>query len=416
MTATLTRTTECLQLRNGITLLVTPNPTIDLVAARCFLKYGTQVETPEQAGLVHLVATLLTKGTTQYTAQEIAEQVESLGAVLNAEAANDYLLLSLKALTTDFPELLALTAEILRNATFPESELQLERHLTLQAIKAQQERPFALAYDRLQALLYGDHPYGLPILGLSHTVARLEHQHLRHYQQQYLHPAHLVISIAGNITTAQGETLVNQYFQDWLPPPPPTPPTPPLLTPSPQIAQIPLNNQQIVVMLGYPAPAVTSPHYPAMKLIATYLGSGLSSRLFVELREKRGLAYEVSAFFPTRQYTSQLVCYMGTAPHNQEIAITGLQQECDRLAQEPLSEEELQTVKSKLLGQYALSKQTNSQLAQTYGWYTTLGLGIDFDLQFTAVVQALTPQDLQHTAQTYFTQPTIVLVGGDQLQ
>jgi predicted Zn-dependent peptidase len=101
---------------------------------------------------------------------------------------------------------------------------------------------------------------------------------------------------------------------------------------------------------------------------------------------------------------------MGTAPHNIDTAISGLQQECDRLSAQPLDQQELQFVKGKLLGQYALSKQTNSQIAQAYGWYESLGLGIDFDHHFINAINHLTSHDLQHTAQKYLTTPTIVLV------
>ena len=106
---------------------------------------------------------------------------------------------------------------------------------------------------------------------------------------------------------------------------------------------------------------------------------GLSSRLFVELREKQGLAYDVSAFYPTRLGRSQFVAYIGTAPQNIPIALAGLQKELLRMTTTPLSEQELQVCKNKILGQYALGKQTNGQIAQAYGWYEVLGLGVAFD-------------------------------------
>lgn len=398
-------------LNNGIVVLVVENNVVDLVSAKFFVRYGAQVETPTQAGLVHLVSSVITKGTANFSAQEIAEQVESLGASLSAEANSDYLLLSLKAIASDFPSLFKLGAEILRCPSFPPSEIELERHLTIQAIKSQQERPFALGYDRLQALLFGEHPYGLPLLGLSHTVAQLEQGDLQAYHQQYVQPQNLVVSMAGKISHEQAMQLVTEVLGDWqtnntcCPPinqPPPHTPT------RERISQ---NNQQAIIMLGYPAVSAYSADYPAMRLIATYLGSGLSSRLFVELREKRGLAYEVSAFYPTRQLTSLLVAYMGTATGNMETALAGLQAECDRLAQQPLTAEELQLAKSKLLGQYALGKQTNSQLAQTYGLYECLGLGADFDQRFVEQVSAVTVESLQEVAQTCFREPTVVVVG-----
>lgn len=398
-------------LDNGITLLSIENPAVDLVSGRFFFRYGTQVESPQQAGLVHLVTALITKGTQSRNAQEIAELIESRGASLSTEASADYLVLNSKTLTSDFADILALTSEILRSPSFPASELELEKHLTLQGIKAKQERPFSLAYDQLQTLLFGNHPYGLPLVGFSETVSQLTQADLQNYHRQYVRPAHLVISLAGNLSPDRAFKLVSQYFGDWqnpnvdFPPPPPPPPQPPTTF------HIPKSTQQSIVMLGYPALAVTDPNYSAMKLIATYLGSGLSSRLFVELREKQGLAYEVSAFYPTRQFTSQLVAYMGTAPQNIDRARTGLEQECQRLAETALAPEELDLAKSKLLGQYALSKQTNSQLAQTYGWYESLGIGADFDQRFREQVEQVTPDQLQAVAQQCFGAPSVVIVG-----
>ena len=147
-----------------------------------------------------------------------------------------------------------------------------------------------------------------------------------------------------------------------------------------------------------------------LKLISTYLGNGLSSRLFVELREKRGLAYDVSAFFPTRLDTAPFITYMGTAPTNTEIAIEGLSTEVERLTKTILSEEELQGAKNKILGQYALGKQTNGEIAQTYGWYETLGLGIDFDLSFQAAIPPITPEKIHEVANHYLSQPYLSLV------
>ena len=151
--------------------------------------------------------------------------------------------------------------------------------------------------------------------------------------------------------------------------------------------------------------------YAALKIISTYLGNGLSSRLFVELREKRGLAYEVSAFYPTRLEASQFVAYIGTASQNTGTALEGLRYECERLATEMLTEEELKICKSKLLGQYALGKQTNSQIAQVYGWYEVMGLGLEFDHQFVEAIAAVTQSEVLNVAQKYFTSPAISVVG-----
>ena len=163
-------------------------------------------------------------------------------------------------------------------------------------------------------------------------------------------------------------------------------------------------------MLGYLAPPIHDPQCIALKLIDSYLSNGMSSRLFVELREKRGLAYDVSSFYPTRLDTSHFAVYMGTNPSNTSIAVNGLRAEVDRLCMEPLPANELQTAKDKLLGQYALGKQTNGQLAQTYGWYELLGLGVNFDQQFNKAIQQLTSLQLQTAADKYLSDPYISIV------
>ncbi len=398
-------------LSNGIVVLVTENPMADIIAARCFFAGGERVETLSKSGLNYLAASLLTRGTERYSSLEIAERVESIGASLGTESSSDYFLLSLKTITSDFRDMLLLSAEILRSPSFPDSELELERRLTIQSIRSQQERPFTIAYKGLQRLMYGDHPYGFSSLGTEETIRAITRDDLTDFHQNHLRPDQMVISIAGKILPEQAIALVGEAFGDWrISSQPnlisnPAPHFQPLLVTHEQ------DTQQAIVMIGYPAPSVSSSDYAALKVISTYLGNGLSSRLFVELREKRGLAYEVSAFYPTRLEASQFVAYMGTASQNTGMALKGLRHECERLATELLTEEELKICKSKLLGQYALGKQTNGQIAQVYGWYEVMGLGLDFDQHFVEAIAAVTLADVQNAAQKYFAIPAISIVG-----
>jgi predicted Zn-dependent peptidase len=405
-------------LDNGIVLLVAENPTADIIAARMFIRAGSRWDPPEQAGLSHLVSAVLSKGTEKLSSLEIAEQVESLGASLSTDATTDYFLISLKSVSADFPEMLELAADVLRSPSFPAAELELERRLTLQAIRSQQEQPFTIAFDQLRHMMYGEHPYALSGLGTEKTVAQLSQTDLQNYHRTYFRPDNLVISLSGRINPSAAIALVNQVLGDWQAPPTPLPTLATLAVQTTPLRQaVAQDTQQSIVMLGYLAPPVrdgassTVRDYSVLKLINTYLGNGLSSRLFVELREKRGLAYEVSAFYTTRLDPAQFVAYMGTAPENTAIALEGLQTEIDRLRVTPLTGEELQAAKNKLLGQYALGKQTNAQIAQTFGWYETLGIGIDFDTLFQKQVAETTADAVQEVAQKYLTVPYVSLVG-----
>ncbi|MCY7390427.1 MAG: insulinase family protein, partial [Leptolyngbyaceae cyanobacterium CAN_BIN12] len=246
----------------------------------------------------------------------------------------------------------------------------------------------------------------------------------------FFRPDNLIISVSGRIQPEVAIALIESVLGDWHSPDQPLPILNPLLVLENPVHTITAQEtQQSILMLGYLAPAVIShpaqtvsqptlsypspshSDYAALKLLNTHLGNGLSSRLFVELREKRGLAYEVSAFYTTRLDTAQFVAYMGTASENTEIGLAGLRSEIDRLGVIPLSAEELQAAKNKMLGQYALGKQTNAQIAQTFGWYETLGLGIEFDQVFQKQIASITAEQAQAVAQQYLTKPYVSLVG-----
>jgi len=401
-----------LVLDNGITLIIVENQAADIISGRFFLKgAGTIAETAEQAGLAHLVSAVITKGTEKLSALEIAEKIESIGAGLGADASTDYFALSLKTVSADFPEMLELLGSIMRSPIFPESEVELERKLTLQGIKSQKEQPFNVAFNQLRQQMYPQHPYGVSVLGTETSVNSLAREDLQHYHQTYFRPDNLVISMSGRITKEQGVDLISQFFGDWQNPDLPRP-TCSLVSPTvnPSQAEIIQDTQQSIVMLGYLGTKVNDQDYAVLKLISTYLGNGLSSRLFVELREKRGLAYDVSAFFPTRLDTAPFITYMGTAPTNTEIAIEGLSTEVERLTTTILSEKELQGAKNKILGQYALGKQTNGEIAQTYGWYETLGLGTDFDRSFQDAIPPISPEIVKEVANKYLSRPYVSLV------
>ncbi|MGQ9838098.1 MAG: M16 family metallopeptidase [Cyanobacteriota bacterium] len=403
-------------LTNGATLLLGQNPTIDILAAHCFFCGGSRVEQPEQAGVTSLMATVLTKGTQQRDSQAIATWVESLGAALSIDSAADYFEVSLRCIAADFPELLKLLSEILRDPSFPEAEVERERALMLQSIRAQQERPFSLAFERVRQALYGDHPYALPGVGRLETVGSLTCEDLRKHHATYCRPDRMVMVVIGPEPPEQMAAHIEAALGDWSAPAHSLlDPTLPLsLLTQPKLLKLPQPTQQTTIMIGFRGAAAGTADYAALKLLCTYLGNGLSSRLFVELRERCGLAYEISTFYATRRDPAPFVIYMGTAPENTAIALERLQAEIHRLHEHPLTPEEMELAQRKLLGQYALSKQTNAQVAQLAGWYEILGLGMEYDQQYLSSVRHLSAEQLHQAVQTYLVTPVLALVGPDQ--
>jgi zinc protease len=405
---------HCQRLPNGITLIITPSNTTDIVAGRIFVKAGSYFDPPGRSGLSNLLASLLTKGTAEKSAMEIAHQIESVGAGVGSEANNDHVEVSFKSVTADFPDILRLVGEIMRNPEFATQQIALEQKMAIERIRSQSERPLTLAFQQLRKSIYQDHPYAQALLGTTDSVASITRDELLSFHQTYFRPDLITISIAGNVNLADTEKLVDEIFVDWLMPAVPAPQIiPGLVSNRPQQQTLAKPTKQSIVMLGHLSVSATDPDYFALRAIDSYLGSGLSSRLFVELREKRGLAYEVASVFSTKIDRSIFAVYMGTANEKVSMAINGLQGEMARLCVAKLSEEELADTKTKLLGKYALSKQTNGQLAYIYGWYESLGLGWDFDRTLSRSIDALTTDKIEEVAVKYFDRPYhLSVVGG----
>jgi predicted Zn-dependent peptidase len=402
-------------LKNGLVLLVTENSAADVIATRIFIRAGSCYEKPEKAGLANLLGALLTKGCDGLSSLEIAERVESVGASLSADTATDYFVLSLKTVTADFTQILELATRLLRSPTFPEAEVELEKRLALQDVRLQKEQPFSVAFEQLRQVMYENHPYASSGLGDENTISNLTRFDLVNFYQTYFRPDNIVISIAGRISAESAEQQIEKLFGDWHPSDTQLPAMKVSFPQTkPQQVITPQPTQQSIIMLGYLGASVHSGDYAALKLLSTYLGNGLSSRLFIELREKLGLAYDVSAFYPTRQFSSSFVVYMGTAPENTITALKGLRREVDLLSDSKLEQDALQAAKNKILGQYALGKQTNGQLAQIYGWYEILGLGIAFDQKFQQNIAALTSTDAINTACQYLKEPFVSVIGQEE--
>ncbi len=402
-------------LANGLTVVVTENPVAELIAARLFVRGGSLTETTTTAGLAHLLAATLPLGTTTQTPWEIATQIEAMGATLNVQAAPDYWLLSLKTIAPDFEPMLALAATLLQSPIFPETEVARSRHSLLQELHLRQQQPFMVAMQTLRQTLYPQHPYAHATPHDAAVLAQLTRADVQQAHQTYFRPDQTVISIAGRVKAATALGWVQHYFGAW---PRPTPPiSVPRYHPKPQRLShrlIPLPGAQVVAMIGDLAAAAHEADYVPLKVLHTYLCNGLSSRLGTELREKRGLVYDVSGFYPTRLDRSHWVTHLTTTPHQAKLTLTLLQSELERL-QQPLSDDEVVLAQRKLLGQYALGKQTNMQMAHLVGWYECLGLGAGYDATFQAQVQATTPDLLHAAAQRWLPHPTRVVVGPERL-
>lgn len=398
------------RLSSGLTVLVRENLTAPVVAVSLQLRMGLRWEQPETAGISNLVQQVMVKGTTRRTALEIAEAAEGMGGALGASGDTDFSEIRAAALAHHWRELLELIAEVALGPTFPPGEIENERRAILSQIQTRKDQPFQLAFDTLLQALYGPHPYGLPALGLRGVVERLDQGALLEHYRRHYRGDRIVLVVSGQVAAPLVLDEVSRLFAR-LPggasvadPAPP----PPVSGPSRQVLERPAAQAQ--VLFGYLAPPLTHRDYPAVKVLSALLGGGMSGRLFVELRDKQGLAYAVGALYPSRRDPSFFVAHLGTAPENLARAEEGIREEVQRVRQGRASDEEVNRAKAYLLGTLALDRRTNAREAWYLAFFELEGVGYRFPDRYAASVEAVAAEDIERVAQTYLGYPTVIML------
>lgn len=394
-------------LDNGIVVLLKENPG-DIVAIKLIINAGQWSE-GEDKGTRNFLQQVLLKGTAKRSAEELALETESLGIQLSASAAEDYADITAVATKERFFEALEILNDVAANPAFPLSEVEKERRLILAAIEAREDNPFNAGHDLFLSTLYGSSSYGTSVLGEGEIVAKLPLERLRaFYTEQYV-PSNMVLAIVGGVKKDTALREVRKTFG----------------TLAGEKAQASTTREsvkkgekarktkelaQAVVLVGYPAPEITSEDYPALKLANAVLGDGMSSRLFQELRDKQGLAYAVGSFYPSRKGESYIAAYIGTAPENADVVVELLTLEFENLKKGvPL--DEVSKAKKKLVGNFKLSHESNAEQAFYLAWYETLGLGYEFDSEYPQLIEKVTPEDIARVAEKYFNDPVVAVVG-----
>jgi zinc protease len=403
---------EKLVLPNGATVLLKPSPQTKTVAITLFAKGGWLAE--PKPGVAALTGRMLLKGTKNRSAEEISQELERMGLSISTSSAEDYMQIDGMSVSQDFGKLLFVLEDVLTNPTFPQSEITKERADMLEEIKTNRDQPSNLMFERLTEALYREHPYGAVGDRLEASLPTVTQDDIVNFYHQEFCPQNIVVSVVGNFDPQVAKTSLQQlfsylpsdgsmqtaHFQDVTP----------LKASVESDAQKP-EQAASWIAYGWLTPGIsTSRDFITLKVINAMLGSGLSSRLFVDLREKQGLAYHVSTLFPSRLEKSNFVMYIGTDPKNMSKVTAGFNQEIKRLQTEPVSTQELDNVKSKLIGMFELGHESNTSQATFIGLYETLGVGYGYDRKYPDLVKQVTSQDIQRVANQYFSQPKVVSI------
>ncbi len=398
------------QLPRGLPLRTLRRHGPRVLAARLWLRGGSSADPIGQRGSAQLLAGLLTRGCGDLDAEALADVVEGCGAALRAEAGEDHLAISLKCASGDAPVLLPLLLAMVREPQLEPSQIELERQLNLQTLQRQREDPFQLAHDQLRQQLFGQGPYGHDPLGVDHELAAIGSDQLRRRAGQ-LGADGAVLVICGAFSDPDLEVLASELDSRPWPSHLPKVAPGPEASPQQSLALLEQSTEQLVLMLGWATVPLGHPDGLALRLLQAHLGVGMSSRLFVSLREDRGLAYDVGCHLPARRGAAPFVWHLSTSPDRAEEATEALHQEWRRLLTSPLSSQELDLARAKFRGQDAMGRQTCGQIADRMALVLSHGLPESHERDWLERVESLTATDLLDTAARHLCQPALSLCG-----
>lgn len=395
-------------LPNGLTLLAKPRKDSSTVALKLFVKGGQGVESIP--GTASLVSALMTQGTESRSAEAISRELESKGMSLTVSADDDFIEISGSAIQEDLGELFAVLKDVIRNPVFAPDEIQKKKEQLRQAIESSRDNPSALAFEKLTMALYPNHPYGNEGQRVEANLDKITRQDLLDYYHLYFSPHNIVVSAVGNFD----QTTLTNYLSSLYPKCAncqhseiSTPAVPPLEKSSVITTEKPKLSATWLAQGWLVPPIREEKDYVALKVLNSLVGSGMSSRLFVDLREKQGLAYVVGSMYPSREEQSRFVAYIGTDPINTRKVQDGINNEIKRLQTELVPVKELEEAKSKLIGSFALAHNTNINQAYYLGLYEVIGAGYEFDEAYPKLVEAVTPADIQRVAKSVFSGPSV---------
>ncbi|MEM7301847.1 MAG: pitrilysin family protein [Pseudomonadota bacterium] len=281
------------KLSNGVTVVTDHMPHLESAALGIWVKSGARDEREDQHGIAHLLEHMAFKGTNSRSARDIAEQIESVGGEVNAATSVETTCFYARVMKDDVPLAIDILSDILLNSTFEEDELRREQHVILQEIGAALDSPEDVVFDQFQTAAFGDQAIGRTILGTPETVAGFTPDDIRDYLNTHYHGANMVLSAAGAVDhdaiVKAAEARLSQFA-----PEPAEPPVEGHYVGGETLTSRDLKETQIV--LGFEGRAYHVRDFYASQVLAVLLGGGMSSRLFQEIREKRGLCYSVYAF------------------------------------------------------------------------------------------------------------------------
>lgn len=396
-----------LKLKNGIDTCIKLNRN----TPRTALALNVVINKPEKnAGEYLLMNRLLLKGTEKYSSEELSSILDENAIDLFTEMKYDYLRFRFVALNEDFELALSVLSDIINNSTF--DEFEKERVKLKGELLAELDSAKVKVSDLFTKTLYKDHYYGHSYTKILEEVDKVTLDDIKASYADILSNSEKKMTLVGDVDSEKAEELLNEYL-GMLPQSKTTVSEidVPAIVPQEYAELIKSDAQQAQIIQGWRVPAISSEDYPKLMLLNVILGaSGLSSRLFLELREKKGLAYTVRSSYEQRAKAAVFSIYIGTEPSNIQTSIEGFKVEIDKIKNILVSEEELHNAKNNLIGKQRFVTETNSQQANLMAYYAISGYPFNYQETVIEKLKKVTPEELKECANKYFNDDYVLAI------
>ena len=390
------------KLANGLQVLVAPSSASDLETIDVWVGAGTRRETADNNGAAHFIEHLLFKGTPTRKPGEIDAAIEDLGGSLNAATSYDWAHFYVTVGASDAPAALDIMADVIRNAELRQQDMEQERPVIL----SEMARNFASPSERLTRtvdnMVFGEHPYGRPLLGTEESVAQMKRETVLDFYHTYYVPSNVTVVLSGNVSPDDGIAMAQKAFGTWASKPLPSDKT---LVP-PRMSQITTRGTtdsvgRAYLVMGFNAPSVKDiPDAYAMDVLLTWLGQGGNDRLEADLLRKQKIVTAVTADYLTQHDPGVMVVKATFEPQDLDRVVAAIVAEIQSLRDTPIAPAELAAAKHALLASYLFDVQTTSGRANALGFYNTID-SYQYDTHYIHNFEGVTAADIQAVAKKY---------------
>lgn len=397
------------ELTNGMRIASEALPGVESVAVAVSVNVGARYETEAECGISHLLEHMAFKGTATRSARQIAEEFDNIGGQFNAYTSLEHTVYYAKVLKDHLPVAIDILSDILQHSCMDASELAREQDVVLQEIAAHQDTPDDLIFDLFDAVAYPYQPLGRSILGTPEQVSSYRREHIIAYMQKHYGARRMVLSAAGNVSHSQLVSLAESCFNHLG--------VVDNVTPSDgrygggaSVTQRDL--EQLHVLMGFPALSIHHEDYFALQLFSLILGGGMSSRLFQEVREKRGLAYHVSSMVTSYHDCGMLSIYSATSEDQSAQLPFILADELKKMA-EGISDAELTRVKNQQKAELLMARESPGTVAGRLGKHLLIFGRVRTLDEVLRRVDEVTKDDIIRMAKAVLStkQPTLAALG-----